>query len=124
MVFDLLVGLAVTILALVTARRFALTYEKGSKLPLPLLCILVFSGLGVFIFTIHAIVSIVIFAGFPYIFNVYLSAGRQIRRISPEINLAGYMLYGFASCIGVCSLIVLPLTWVSNFITEYSTPSY
>jgi hypothetical protein len=108
----MLVAFAVTCLALLTFRRFVASRQKDSTLPLPLLCILIFSGLGSCLFFIHAIVSIVIFAGFPYVSIIFTVGGRHIRRISPDLNLAGYMLYGFATCTGVCSLFVLPLTWV------------
>jgi hypothetical protein len=111
---ELILALFLSGLALLNAWRLFSSTQKGSKPPLPILCILAFSGTGCLVFAIHSIISSCNTMGFAMFYREYVVGGRQVRRTPTEADFAVYILYGLGACVGVCSLFVLPLTWVSE----------
>jgi hypothetical protein len=112
-IIDLILGIFLFCFAMVRMHSTISTRKNGTHRPWPLLCTLTFSGGGSVLFAAQSIASICSVIGFPALAVVSVQAdGRQIRRIPPSADLASFLLYGIAGCIGVCSLFVLPLTWV------------
>jgi hypothetical protein len=88
-------------------------YHQGTQASTPISLILILAGMGMLLFTIYLLLATFNTIGFrDFAVNVTVG-GRQLRRSSQTLTNAAFFIYGLASCTGICSIFILPLTWVS-----------
>jgi len=78
----------------------------------PVVITLMFTGIGSICFLIGAILSAMSALGFPSLYIVVEIQGRLLRRMPQAFDYAVFVLFTLAFCISLCSIVILPLTWI------------
>ena len=80
----------------------------------PVLVTLVFSSVAFVFYVVASILSMLSTLAFPYLYTIILtSGGRLIKRTPQQLQSATMVLFAIANCFSICSVVMLPLTWVS-----------
>ena len=76
------------------------------------------TGLSSWFFVCSACLGLVTTVGFAdfYVVVIGTNTGRQLRRIPPSMEYATKVLYSLAYCFSTSTMVILPLTWVSEII--------
>jgi len=81
----------------------------------PVIVILAFSSATFLCFICAAVLAATNTLAFPHIYSVILteSGRRLVRRTPQQLDDAGMILIAIGNCLSICSIVILPLTWVS-----------
>ena len=95
-----------------------LQIHRFNRLMSPVFVTLLFIVIGSTLLVAALIVQCTVVLGFPHLYQLSYDpnvSGRVIRRPSQSLDNASYVLIAVANCISLCSVVILPLTWVSFF---------
>ena len=94
--------------------QYQMKLKRKRGISLKILTCLILTGIGFFCFGLESIVALCNTVGFGSFSTVTKASNGALVRRSPQgLDVTSFVLYGCAACFGTCSLLVLPLAWVS-----------
>jgi hypothetical protein len=102
-------------LSLIAMYTKALLSRKESRKVNPSYLALCFASVGLLLLSAGCIVGMVTNTGFPSSHILIANpSGGYSRRISPSLDSATFLLLGLGYIFSICSMTLLPLTWVRS----------
>jgi len=86
--------------------------RQAKRITNPVIVALILAGLGSLVSCVYSLVACVSTIGFRDFARVVVVGGRAIRRMPQSFDSAVFILNGLGGCLGICSVVVLPLAWI------------